>query len=74
MKERKALYPALHPETGHGKAPGAGRGKRPKMENVASFSDDAAKKVGKSSRTVRNQARIGEAIPQDVRDRDMIRE
>jgi N6-adenosine-specific RNA methylase IME4 len=68
---RKALYLAKHPETGHGKAPGAGKGKGKvdrKESKVDSFVDSTSKKAGRSKTRVREDVRRGEKVAQEVLD------
>jgi len=46
---RNELYLALHPETGHGKAPGKKGGKKDsKGARAASFADDTNDRTGRS--------------------------
>jgi ParB family chromosome partitioning protein len=66
FKRRKQIYEALHPETKHGGAPGAGRGKTHKDDNLSSFSADTAAKTGQSRRTIERKVALAEAIPDDV--------
>jgi hypothetical protein len=70
VAEWKAMYLAKHPEKGHGKAPGAGRGKKkpPKDAESASLGEEAAKATGKAERTVQKGWQVAEEIPQEVRD------
>lgn len=65
---RKAMMLVKHPERGHGKAPGAGRGKKkreaPKDAEFASLG--AGDK--KSKRTKQADCQIAESIPLEIRD------
>jgi hypothetical protein len=60
IAERKRLYEAIHPETKHG-AVGRGGKKEP---NSGSFSDDTAKKTGRSKSSVKTDATRAKHIPQ----------
>lgn len=69
---RKELYLRKHPETAQHVA-GArasntaqGKGDATADSAVASFSADTATKTGRSERSVREDAQIGESIPEDV--------
>lgn len=62
---RKELHEAKHPETKHGGTPGAGRGKKKRSQKeptVGSFSDETAKKTGKSKSTIKTEVQIGEGL------------
>lgn len=64
LVERKKIYLELYPETGQGKTSGNQyTGQKRETENI-SFSQDTAKKVGITERTVRNKTRIGEQLEQ----------
>lgn len=70
LAERKDLYLALYPETKPVRERGGpGRGKKTaeKISPVSPFTSDTAKKTGKTPRAVRNEVRIGEQIPENVR-------
>jgi hypothetical protein len=69
--ERKRLYLKLHPETEKGKAGGRPRKTSDKMSKVSTkgYAKAAAKKVGKTSRTVARDVSRGEKIdPQALAD------
>jgi ParB-like nuclease domain len=69
--KRKALYLKLHPETEKGKAGGRPRKTSDKMSKVSTkgYAKAAAKKVGKTSRTVARDVSRGEKIdPQALAD------
>jgi hypothetical protein len=74
--ERKAVYLRMHPATKRGGAPGAGKGKGkknaiescqvgifPSAKPSPAYIDDAAKKTGKSKRTVAREVKRGTEIP-----------
>ena len=70
LAERKQVYEALHPDTGIGKAPGAGRGKggaKRKTENI-SFSQDAAKKTGVTTRSIEMAVKLSNDLDDDVKE------
>lgn len=56
LAERKRLWEAAHPETGHGKAPKSRKAKADrkddKLSSFLSFADDVAERTGLSPRTV----------------------
>jgi N6-adenosine-specific RNA methylase IME4 len=62
---RKRLYEAIHPETKHGGAPGAGRGKRKRSEEsqIGTFVSDTAAKTGKSRTAVARDTTRAKHIP-----------
>jgi N6-adenosine-specific RNA methylase IME4 len=64
LTARKKLYEDLYPETRHGGAPGAGRGKKKahKDAKTASFSEDVANKTGRSKRSVTRDITRGRKI------------
>jgi N6-adenosine-specific RNA methylase IME4 len=66
VAKRKPLYERLHPETKHGGAPGAGRGRgkalRKDIKNI-SFVADIAKKTGRSEVGVAKDATRAKHIP-----------
>jgi hypothetical protein len=65
--KRKAAYEGVHPETKHGGAKGAGRGKvSHKDANLASFVTDTAAKSGKSARAVARDATRAKALGADL--------
>jgi hypothetical protein len=67
LARRKEIYLVLYPETGVGKRAGKPpRGN--KNERIASFAEDAARKTGKTERTVQQRVAIAHNIPQDIRD------
>ena len=74
MARRKELYEDLHPETKHGAAPGAGKGKgkRRKDGTVPSFQEDTAKKTGVHKRTVERSAARGALLAEIPNGRDAI--
>jgi ParB family transcriptional regulator, chromosome partitioning protein len=53
LAERKAIYEALFPETGHGKAPKGKEEENFHFPGRESFADETAKKLGVSGRQVR---------------------
>lgn len=59
LARRKEIYEIKHPETKHG-----GDRKFDQVEKIStrSFATDAASKVGKSDRAIRNSVRIGERL------------
>src|ERR1035437_2840986 len=66
---RKAAYLEVHPETGNGKAPGAGRGKAPKNAKFApspSFVADTARAAGRSKRSVEMDVARAMALGADL--------
>jgi ParB family chromosome partitioning protein len=67
IAQRKAAYEAVHPETKHGGAKGAGRGKvSHKDANLASFVTDTAAKSGKSGRSIARDATRAKALGTDL--------
>jgi hypothetical protein len=65
---RKELYEKRHPETKRGGTPGkagGGKKKREERQNVdlGSYADDAAKKTGKTRKTVERAVKRGKDIP-----------
>jgi N6-adenosine-specific RNA methylase IME4 len=73
ISELKKIWEAEHPETGHGKSPGAGRGKKkrgsPKGELSSSlgpepvaFTKETAKQTSTTRRTVEIYAQIGNGL------------
>jgi ParB-like chromosome segregation protein Spo0J len=64
VRVRKEVYERLHPETRHGGAPGAGRGKAHKVAKLASFSADTSQKTGRSERSIRRDAARAERVPE----------
>jgi N6-adenosine-specific RNA methylase IME4 len=73
---RKQLYLAKHPQTGHGKAPGAkgsekgGKAPTGNDDNLSSlpptFTEETAGKSGKNRRTIERDARRGEKVAPEV--------
>ncbi len=67
-KVRKEIYERLFPETKHGAAPGAGRGKGSKPVESRQFGDrftrDTAAKSGRSERAVQRDVQRADDIPQ----------
>ena len=55
LKRRKDIYLEFYPETGHGKAT------KNKDAEIASFSEDTAKKTGKAQRTIERKVSISKA-------------
>jgi N6-adenosine-specific RNA methylase IME4 len=82
LAERKRVWLARYPETGHGKAPGAGRGKKkrkpPKQERSSSlgdgsapalsFADDTAGKTGETARNVLKYTEVGEKLSREAQE------
>lgn len=65
---RKELYLRMHPETAQGVAGGKARHRSATADSAVaeSFTADTASKTGRSVRSVREDAQIGESIPEDV--------
>lgn len=63
--ERKEIYLTLHPETKHGGAPGAGKGKGShcKDEKISSFQQDVAAKMDVTERAVQYMLEPAETLP-----------
>jgi len=70
MKRRKAIYETLFPQTKHGGAKGAGRGKAkaPKGKKICSFVDDTAEKVGKTPQSIRGDVSLATNIDDEVQE------
>ncbi|MBV9859875.1 MAG: ParB N-terminal domain-containing protein [Alphaproteobacteria bacterium] len=69
LAKRKALYEMLHPETRQGGLPGkAGGGKETKTDNLSSFAEDTAAKIGADERTVRRSIRRADRIDPEVKE------
>jgi ParB-like chromosome segregation protein Spo0J len=68
LKRRKIIYEALHPETRPVRERGGpGRGnKTTENTSAVSFADDVAAKTNRTSRSVRGDIALAEAIPDDV--------
>lgn len=64
LARRKVLYETRHPETRHGRWNRDGS----KEEIISSFADDASSRTGVSPRRIRQQVRLADKIPADVRD------
>jgi len=64
--KRKRIYEQLHPETRPGRAENCGKGAitatSSKVATVAAFTSDTAAKTGRSERSIRRDAQIGEAL------------
>ena len=60
LTQWKVIYEKLHQETKHGGAPGAGRGKAPRVAGPATlrFTKDATKKSGKSKSTIERAIKV----------------
>jgi hypothetical protein len=66
VAKRKEIYLRLHPETGHGAAPGAGRGRgkaASKKDKLSSFQKDTATRTGRTDRDVRRDTARAKHIP-----------
>ena len=70
FKRRKEIYEALYPETKHGASGqrGSGAGKTISKNEKNSFSEDTAKKVGKTTRTIEQEVRIAKNITPEVQE------
>lgn len=67
LARRKEIYEELYPEAARPKG-----GRRPKnAEIISPFSEDAAKKTGKTPRTIRQEVQIAEKLAPEVK--EMIR-
>jgi len=71
--KRAELYLSLYPETKHGGAPGAGRGKQPRSQSehdvhfVKAFADATAEKTGQTRQNVQRAVKRGKAISDIVK-------
>lgn len=69
LLRRRELYLVKHPQTKRGGAPGrAGGGKRAKAEMISAFADDAALKIGVTSRTIRHEMQIARGLTDQVKE------
>jgi ParB-like chromosome segregation protein Spo0J len=66
LRQRKAIYEELHPQSRHGGLPGGGKAK---TANLAGFAVDTAIKTGIAERTIRRDIRRANKIDETVRDR-----
>jgi ParB family chromosome partitioning protein len=69
IARRKAIYEALHPEARRGVAGAAKRWRSDASETVSvAFSEETASKTGQTERTVQLYAKVGESVPDDVKE------
>ena len=66
LAERKRLYLLKHPETAKGVA--GGKARHGAANEIISFAEDSATKIGRTTRSVEQDVQIAESIPEDVRD------
>jgi hypothetical protein len=62
LRQRKAIYEELHPQSRHGGLPEAPGGGKAKTANVAGFATDTAIKTGIAERTIRRDIRRAKNI------------
>ena len=68
LKRRKEIYEELHPTVANGKTPGNQHTGQHRENDILPFSQDAAKQMGKSRRTVERAVKTANDIAEDVQD------
>ena len=66
LARRKQIYEVLHPEAKHGTA--GARAKHGAANEIVSFAEDTAAKIGRTARSVQHDIQIATHIPQELRD------